>query len=141
LSWPESRHLAAAVTDGLVSGCVTEFGRVTLVVTGDCMAPSLRAGDRVQLERRAPTIGDVVLARHARGLSLHRLVWRPPFFAPRAWRTKADRALLFDERLDPTAILATVVAVEGRTPPRSRWRALRSLTLGIVTRVRRLFSR
>ena len=140
MSWPESRHLTAAVTDGLVSACVAEFGRVTLVVTGDCMAPSLRAGDRVQLERRPPKVGDVVLARHARGLSLHRLVWGPPF-STTGWRTKADRARLFDERLDPPAVLATVVAVEGRTPPRSEWRALRSLAFGIATRIRRFFSR
>ena len=45
--------------------CLREFPEVRLTVTGDCMAPAMRAGDIVTLvavARRRPRLGDVVLA-------------------------------------------------------------------------------
>jgi hypothetical protein len=95
-------------------------------VVGSCMAPALPEGSRVLLASAArvpPRVGDVVLARFADGLRLHRLVW-----AGGQWRTQSDRAWIFDARLRPEDVLATVVGVEGeKLAPRRVGRALRSL--------------
>jgi hypothetical protein len=108
---------------------------VRLRVSGGCMAPAIPEGATVLLERPGsapPRFGDVVLARHAEGLRLHRLVWAPRG-AGRAWRTQADRAPLFDRRLRREDVLATVVKVEGRSSsPRRASRASSSLLRSLV---------
>jgi hypothetical protein len=92
------------------------------------MEPALKAGEAVLLvsaRSHRPRVGDVVLARHAAGLRLHRLVWAPPLAR---WRTKADRASAWDPGLRPRDVLGTVVAIEGTTrPAASRTRAFASL--------------
>ena len=65
----------------LLRECLSAFPHVRLTVTGRCMEPALRHGERVHLvgaRRRRPRVGDVVLARQKDGLRLHRLVWGPP---------------------------------------------------------------
>jgi hypothetical protein len=100
--------------------CLREFPEVRLTVTGDCMAPAMRAGDIVTLvdvARRRPRLGDVVLAAVADGFRLHRLVWAP---ARGRWRIKADRAPTWDAALHGEDILATAVDVRTGTETRAR---------------------
>lgn len=103
------------------------FAGVAWRVVGTCMEPAIPEGATVVLEnveRARPRFGDVVLARFADGIRLHRLVWAPRR-ASRAWRTQADRAWLFDARLRREDVLATVVSVEGdAASPRRVWRAV-----------------
>jgi hypothetical protein len=142
LSWPETRQLTDLATDAILSGCLAEFGQIQLTVTGSCMEPHLTPGDRVCLDARRPKVGDVVLARQPRGLTLHRLVWRPLVPGAHGLRTKADRARLFDSKVDAGSILGTVIAVDGRDLPRwPRWLAARSLAIGLLARARQIFSR
>ena len=104
------------------------------------MRPALAPGDRVRLvsrKQRPPRVGDVVLARHPEGLRLHRLVWGPPLTGRGAWRTKADRAVLWDPRLPSDRVLATAVTVEGRAGGLRRpGRALSSLAGAFWARLR-----
>ena len=126
----------------LLRECLASFPWIRLTVTGRCMQPALDNGEKIHLvaaARRAPQLGDVVLARGPEGLLLHRLVWGPPLSPPGArWRTKADRALLLDPPLAPSDVLATVVAVERRphTRPRRPVAALLSLGRAVVARLR-----
>jgi hypothetical protein len=126
----------------LLRDCLSAFPHVRLTVTGRCMEPALRHGDKVHLigaGRRRPRVGDVVLARQKDGLRLHRLVWGPPLSATGSpWRTKADRGLLLDPPLAAGDVLASVEAVEGRpgARPRRAGRALLSLAGGIAARLR-----
>jgi hypothetical protein len=126
----------------LLRDCLDSFPHVRLTVTGRCMEPALLDGEKVRLvgaSRRRPRVGDVVLARQAQGLRLHRLVWGPPFAGKGAsWRTKADRGLLLDPPLAADAVLASVEAVEARpgARPRRPGRALVSLARGIAARLR-----
>jgi hypothetical protein len=106
------------------------------------MVPSLHPGERITLTGRRPRFGDIVLARQARGLVLHRLVWGPPFAVRGAWRTQADRGQIWDGRVAPEQVLATVVQGGGA------WRrlrlaglALRSLAIGLATRGREILAR
>jgi hypothetical protein len=122
--------------------CLGSFPQVLLTVTGRCMEPALRHGEKVLLvgaSRRRARLGDVVLARQREGLRLHRLVWGPPLARPgAAWRTKADRGLRLDPPLAASDVLASVAAVEGRPSarPRRAARALLSLAGGIAARLR-----
>jgi hypothetical protein len=126
----------------LLRDCLASFPHVRLTVTGHCMEPALLHGDKVRLvgvSRRRPRVGDVVLARQAEGLRLHRLVWGPPLaWKSASWRTKADRGRLLDPPLLAGAVLASVDAVEARsgTRPRSTLRALLSLARGVASRLR-----
>jgi hypothetical protein len=126
----------------LLRDCLSSFPHVRLTVTGRCMEPALRHGERVHLVgagRRRPRLGDVVLARQKDGLRLHRLVWGPPLALPGApWRTKADRGLRLDPPLGAGDVLASVASVEGRpgARPRRAGRALVSLAGGVAARLR-----
>jgi hypothetical protein len=117
--------------------CLLSFDHVRLRATGVCMVPEIRPGDTLLLARpalRPPRLGDVVLARHAAGLRLHRLVWGPPFSPPHArWRTQADRGALWDPALAPGDVLATVVGIAdapGRRGGRRVFSSFRSLARG-----------
>src|SRR6185503_17271165 len=86
-------------------------------------------------ERVAPRLGDVVLAAHADGLRLHRVVWA----SATRLRTKGDRSPRWDPLLPRAEILATVIVASetGRQRPlRDRWRALVSLARGAFDRLR-----
>jgi hypothetical protein len=138
---PEPEPPEVPFTEELLRDCLTVFPYVRLTVTGRCMQPALAEGEKIHLvgrARRDPRLGDVVLARHRDGLRLHRLVWGPPLAPGTRWRTKADRARLFDPALDPADVLGTVVAVEDRPAarPRRTGRALLSLARGLAARVR-----
>jgi hypothetical protein len=121
-----------------------DFPSVSLTVSGGCMAPALRAGERVTLvspSRRRPRAGDVVLAATAAGLRLHRLVWAPP---GHAWRTKADRAPTWDPALTDADVVATATEVRGdgeARPTRSARRLLGSLAAVAIAHLRALGSR
>jgi hypothetical protein len=127
----------------LLRDCLSSFPHVRLTVTGHCMEPALRHGEKVHLVgagRQPPRLGDVVLARQKDGLRLHRLVWGPPLSPSGSrWRTRADRGLLLDPPLAAADVLASVDAVEGRpgARPRRAGRALLSLAGALAARVRR----
>jgi hypothetical protein len=91
-------------------------------------------------ERHPPRFGDVVLARNADGLRLHRLVWAPRR-SGRSWRTQADVAPLFDRRVSRSDVLATVLLVEGRKgSPRRVTRAAASLLRSLLACLSRLIA-
>jgi hypothetical protein len=144
LGEPPAAAAGAEVPFGeeLLRDCLASFRHVRLSVTGHCMEPALRHGERVHLvgaARRPPRLGDVVLARQKEGLRLHRLVWGPPL-APSGspWRTKADRGRRLDPPLAAEDVLASVEVVEARPweSPRRAGRALLSLAGGIAARLR-----
>jgi hypothetical protein len=121
----------------ILQASLEQFPFARLSVTGSCMEPLLRAGEKVVLARRAPRLGDIVLTRSVKGLRLHRLVFAPPALRGVVWRTKADRALLLDPAIARADVLATVVAIEGRPGVvRNRRRALLSLAEGVWCRLR-----
>ena len=120
--------------------CLRSFPYVQFRVTGDCMAPVLPAGTTVTVapsDRKPPRIGDIVLVRQSGGLRLHRLIWGPPLVRRGSWRTKGDRARLWDGRVPGDAILGTVIAGEsGGDPGRGRfWHTSRSVASGLVSRL------
>jgi hypothetical protein len=110
--------------EALLRGCLEEFPRSQLTVTGKCMEPALRPGDTALLlpaSRRRPRLGEVVLVRLADGLRLHRLVPGPRRRGSFR-RTKADRAPCWDPPFAAEDLLAVVVGVEraGRVLPAPR---------------------
>jgi hypothetical protein len=114
----------------LLEGLLREFPEATLRVSGRCLEPRIREGERVRLRsalRCPPRFGDVVLTRQPQGFRLHRLVWA---LGDRI-RTQADRGAL-DPALRRRDVLATVVGVEDRARPRDRFRAARSLGLSLA---------
>jgi hypothetical protein len=131
-TWP------ASLTESAWRECLESFPEASFTVTGHCMRPSLRHGDRVVLRsasRTPPRVGDIVLARHPTGLRLHRLVvGRGLRGLARGLRTKADRARFLDPPLRPSDVLGTVVACEGRPLPRRPLRALASLIEAVLVR-------
>lgn len=112
----EQVDVAEGVGDALLAECLEVFPHVRLRVTGQCMSPELKEGETVLIASPSlhkPRVGEIVLARHAGGLRLHRLVWKWPVFSRQLfWLTKADRSRLCDPRIAPGAVLGTVVAVE-----------------------------
>jgi hypothetical protein len=139
---PGDEPREVAFGEELLRDCLRSFSHVRLTITGRCMEPALRHGEKVRLvgsSRRRPRVGDIVLARQKDGLRLHRLVWGPPLArSDSSWRTRADRGLLLDPPLAAADVLASVDAVEGRPGARSRQtsRALLSLAGGIAARLR-----
>jgi hypothetical protein len=133
-------ELRTANAGRILRDCLDTFPEVVLAVTGRCMTPDLGEGERVRLvstARREPRLGDVVLTGTDGTLRLHRLVWGPPLTRrPGGWRTKADRARLFDPSLAAGEVLATVVAVEGRPYRRRPGRAILSLATAALSRLR-----
>lgn len=136
--------------DALLAGCLGLFPHVRLRVTGQCMSPEINEGETVLIaspSRHTPRVGEIVLARHANGLRLHRLVWKWPLCSRRLfWLTKADRARFCDPRIAPGAVLGTVVAVESAGAERA-WgkarvrRAGRSFAEGLAAWSRVRFGR
>lgn len=141
-SWLKTRQLSEGVTDRLITGCLVDFSEISLAVTGRCMMPSLREGQRVRLDGRRPRIGDVVLVRQPSGLVLHRLVWGPPLDFGGAWRTMADRAHGWDARFAPSQWMATLCRPDDvLSSLADAGRAALSLAIGLSTRIKRIFSR
>ena len=128
----------APLAEEILRSCLAD-APVRLTVTGECLSPCLREGEKVVLHgrsRRAPRFGDVVLCAPAGRLRLHRLVWAPPWGR---WRTKGDRTPSWDARIRPDEVLATVVAVDDHGEDRPltprRLRAARSLAAALLNRV------
>lgn len=133
-TWP------ASLAEAALRDCLLAFPEASFTVTGHCMRPSLRHGDRVVLRAaslRPPRVGDIVLARHPEGLRLHRLVvGRGLRGLAHGLRTKADRARFLDPPLQSSDLLGTVVACEGRPLPRRPLRAFVSLIEAVLVRAR-----
>jgi hypothetical protein len=114
----------------LLEGLLQHFPEATLRVSGRCLEPRIREGERVRLHSAAlcrPRFGDVVLTMQPQGLRLHRLVWA---LGDRV-RTQADRGAL-DPVLERRDILATVVGVGDRPRPRDPLRAACSLLVSLA---------
>lgn len=78
---------------------------------GDSMHPSIRNGEHVHVApagARSLRLGDVILARAARGLTAHRIVK----LAGKSITTRGDNALQRDTTLDLDAILGHVTHIE-----------------------------
>jgi hypothetical protein len=139
---PPAAEVEVPFAEELLRDCLSAFPHVRLTVTGRCMEPAIRNGDKVHLvaaARRPPRLGDVVLARQKEGLRLHRLVWGPPLApAGAAWRTRADRGSLPDPPIAAGDVLGSVAAVERRPDETSRraGRALLSLAGAALARLR-----
>ncbi len=139
---PAAAGVEVPFAEDLLRDCLSAYPHVRLTVTGRCMEPAIRSGDKVRLVaagRRAPRLGDVVLARQKEGLRLHRLVWGPPLAAAGSdWRTRADRGSLLDPPVSAADVIASVEAVERLPgePPRRRGRALVSLAGAAIARAR-----
>ena len=137
----DSIDLSDSLAEGALRDLLGAFPHIRFGVTGSCMAPALDAGDTVHLARpglHRPRFGDIVLRRHPQGLRLHRLVWQPPARFG-AWRTRADRSLVWDPPLAPIDVLATVVWVEGKGRPHPTLAGCRSLVSGLLARARTAF--
>jgi hypothetical protein len=116
-----SSTASPALAEAVLRDSLDAFPYVRLRVSGDCMSPTLRPGDLVHVAgvaARAPRLRDVVLVWGPAGPLLHRLVWGPPLARGR-WRTKADRAPLWDAAVAPGQVLGTIIAVdrEGSAAP------------------------
>jgi hypothetical protein len=128
--------LTRALAIDLLRTSLEEHAWIRLRVSGECMAPALRAGDLVRLvsaAKQKPRWGDIVLIESGEGLRLHRLVWSAPFFS----LTKADRSVSFDRIRSREAILASVVEFEGTeysggSGRGRRFRTLQSLASGLT---------
>jgi hypothetical protein len=132
----DSIDLSDSLAEAALRDLLGAFPHIRFGVTGTCMAPELAAGDTVHLARpglHKPRFGDMVLRRHPQGLRLHRLVWHPPALLG-AWRTRADRALIWDPPLAPVDVLATVVWIEGKGRPRPMVAGCKSLISGFIAR-------
>jgi hypothetical protein len=135
----ELRTAPPAFADQVLRDCFVAFPEVIFAVTGRCMSPDLREGERVRLVSpalRRPRLGDVVLTRTGGDLRLHRLVWARPLASRAGLRTKADRASCLDPTLGEADILGTVVAVEGRGYAPRPLRAIQSLAGAALDRLR-----
>ncbi len=100
-----------------------------LTVTGTCMEPAIREGARIRLRLpdRAARVGDVALLRTAKGLRLHRVVFR----IGSTLRTKGDTGIY----LDAPASSGDVIAILAGAEP--RWRGFLLATSSLL----RLFGR
>ena len=100
-----------------------------LTVTGTCMEPAIREGARIRLKvpDRPARVGDVALLRTARGLRLHRVVFR----IGSTLRTKGDTSIY----LDPAASSGDVIAILAGAEP--RWGGFLLVTSSLL----RLFGR
>jgi hypothetical protein len=130
---------AADLGEEVLRRSLAEFPAVVFTVSGHCMRPHVRDGERavvVGRSRRRPRLGDVVLVRLPAGLRLHRLVWAPRFRG--RWRTKGDGGPLWDPAVDRGEILGTAVEVEGRPlGRRATWAGARALGAALRYRFRR----
>jgi hypothetical protein len=110
---------------------------VTVRVASGSMEPTLARGDRVVVERRAPSVGDVVLIRGAREFVLHRLVARIAIPGYRRFVHRGDAP-----RSRPALCRAEEIAGVAATPPRIQdpgsWilEITRALTDAIAARAR-----
>jgi hypothetical protein len=120
--------------------CLAVFTRVRFRVTGSCMGRALPVGTGVVVASRAirePRVGDIVLARHAGGLFLHRLILAWPWLGGGLRRTKGDRNAWWDPVVADESVIATVVATDGPGEGllcRAR-RTASSLAKGLIRRV------
>lgn len=94
-----------------------------LTVTGTCMEPAIREGARIRLRvpDRPARVGDVALLRTAKGLRLHRVVFR----IGSTLRTKGDTGIY----LDPAASSGDVIAILAGAEPRGKGLLLTALSL------------
>ena len=103
-------HLHKVVT-GLVGKQLAAGDALRFRVTSDSMAPLIRAGDAVIVERaalQACQIGDVVVIQRERDYLTHRLVHK----SGEGWQTKGDNTPLPDPPIPPEAIVGRVTRIQ-----------------------------
>ena len=98
-----------ALTAILDAGHMARF-----VARGDSMHPAIRDGEAVYVERPAAPlrVGDVVLARAARGLTAHRIVRLRKRGGSVEIVTRGDNCLRNDAPLTADRLVGRVVSVE-----------------------------
>ena len=102
------------LTVDLLTEALRRTGSAIIAVNGTSMHPTLQFGWRVYLRPargEEVKVGDIAVFRGERYLTIHRLVWKE--------RTDSTVRLVFRgdynrlrERVDPSAVIARVVAVE-----------------------------
>ncbi len=90
-------------------------GPVEIETRGDAMAPLVRPGDRVRLERRTPKRGEVALISIAGRLVLHRLVRK----RGQAWLVHVDRPGAHDAWVHSRQVVA--IATERLRAGQAGW--------------------
>src|SRR3989442_9651775 len=103
------------LTAELLAEALRATGSAIIAVNGTSMHPTLQFGWRVYLRPARGEdlkVGDIAVFRGERYLTIHRLVWKE--------RTEGTMRLVFRgdfnhqrERVDASAVIARVVAVEG----------------------------
>jgi signal peptidase I len=96
----------STIADVLGRGVAARFH-----AAGDSMHPTIRSGEHLHVttaEARSLRVGDVVLARAARGLTAHRIVR----LSPETIITRGDNALTRDAALRHSDILGRITHVE-----------------------------
>lgn len=99
--------------------CLTRSGHLRLRVMGSSMLPAILPGSYVRIRRAAPAEmapGDVVLARAADGVRLHRLVEIRGSGADTVWITRGDRHQHCDPPLQTGQLLGVLTHVESPGP-------------------------
>jgi phage repressor protein C with HTH and peptisase S24 domain len=112
----------STVTDLLGRGIGVRFR-----AKGDSMHPTIRCGEHMHVEPVDPaavTRGDVVLARHVRGLTAHRVVR----IDDSRITTRGDNCCQDDPVIPADAIIGRVVGVPSRKVGRARGWVRRGLT-------------
>jgi len=103
-----------ALTAVLDAGHAARF-----VARGDSMYPSIRDGDAIRVQPcdgEPLSVGDIVLAKAARGLTAHRVVRVREREGTVEITTRGDNCLRPDPPLPRSAILGRVVGVEPDRP-------------------------
>ena len=109
--------------------CLAYAGHLTLCATGLSMMPRIRPGSRVRIRRAHAgelTPGDVILARTAEGIRLHRLVSVGAQNSQPVWITRGDNHPHCDPPLVREQILGVMTHVQ---KPALLQRALRRLRI------------
>ncbi len=102
------------ITAELLAESLTRAGSAILSVSGTSMHPTLQMGWRVYLRSATGAdlrIGEIAVFRGATFLIIHRLVWRERSGGVERLVFRGDYNRL-RERVDPSAVIARVVAVE-----------------------------
>ncbi len=102
------------LTAELLAEALVRNGTAVIAVNGTSMHPTLQFGWRVYLRPARGedlNVGDIAVFRGERYLTIHRLVWRERAGGTERLVFRGDYNRL-RERVDPTAVIARVVALE-----------------------------
>jgi signal peptidase I len=115
--------------------CLAGAGRLRLRVTGASMLPAIASGSYVLIRRCAAAEvmpGDVVLAKTADGVRLHRLIEIRGYGTDAWWITRGDNNGYCDPPLSHADVLGVLTSVEPPEPATklAAWRS-RLLSAGL----------